>query len=102
MKMMEFPIFPLDKGISLSTYVSKALTIVEKSGLEYRLTPMGTVVEGEWDDLVNLLTRCFRGLEKDSNRISLQVKFDHRKGDSGAISRKIETVQKKMGRKLKT
>jgi hypothetical protein len=30
MKMMEFPIFPLDKGISLSTYVSKALTIVEK------------------------------------------------------------------------
>ena len=30
--------FPLDKGISLSAYVARALTAVEKSGLEYRLT----------------------------------------------------------------
>ena len=102
MTLMEFSMFPLDKGISLSPYVASILTIVEKSGLEYRLNPMGTVVEGEWEDLLNLLTRCLRELEKDSERISLQVKFDHRKGVSGAINRKITSVQNKAGIQFRT
>ena len=102
MAIMEFSIFPLDKGSSLSEYVSGALSIVHESGLEYRLNPMGTVVEGEWDDLLALLTRCFRVLEKDSDRISLNVKFDCRKGVSGAIDRKILSVEKKAGRSFLT
>jgi uncharacterized protein (TIGR00106 family) len=101
MTLMEFSLMPLDKGISLSKYVARALTIIEESGMAYRLNAMGTVVEGEWDDLVGLLTRCFRDLEKDSDRISLQVKFDHRKGVSGAINAKIRSVQARAGRQFK-
>jgi uncharacterized protein (TIGR00106 family) len=101
MTLMEFSTFPLDKGVSLSPYVARVLTIVEKSGLEYRLNPMGTVVEGDWEDLLDLLTKCLRELEKDSERISLQAKFDHRKGVSGAINKKIESVQDKAGIKFK-
>jgi uncharacterized protein (TIGR00106 family) len=100
MTLMEFSIFPIDKGASLSPYVARALSVVEKSGLEYRLNPMGTVVEGEWEDLLKLLTGCLRDLEKDSERISLQVKFDHRRGISGAISSKIKSVEAKAGRKF--
>jgi len=102
MTLMEFSIYPLDKGASLSPYVARALTIVEKSGLEYRLTPMGTVVEGEWDLLLNLLTQCLRELEKDSERISLQAKFDHKKGASGTINSKIKSVQDKAGLQFRT
>lgn len=102
MTLMEFSMFPLDKGISLSSYVARALAIVEKSGMEYRLTPMGTVVEGEWDDLLDLLTRCLREMESDSDRISLQAKFDHRKGLSGAINSKIKSVQDKAGIQFRT
>jgi len=102
MTLMEFSMFPLDKGVSLSPYVARVLNIVEKSGMEYRLNPMGTVVEGEWDALLNLLTRCLREMEKDSDRISLQIKFDHRKGISGAISSKIESVQEKAGIQFRT
>jgi uncharacterized protein (TIGR00106 family) len=101
MTLMEFSLIPLDKGVSLSTYVARALTIVEESGLEYRLNPMGTVVEGEWEELLNLLTGCFKALERDSERIYLQVKFDHRKGVSGAIDSKVKSVQAKAGRELK-
>jgi uncharacterized protein (TIGR00106 family) len=101
MTLMEFSMFPLDKGISLSLYVARVLTLVEKSGLEYRLNPMGTVVEGEWEDLLNLLTKCLREMEKDSERVSLQVKFDHRKEVSGAIDHKIPSVQAKSGRQFK-
>jgi uncharacterized protein (TIGR00106 family) len=99
---MEFSMIPLDKGESMSQFVARVLTIVDESGLEYRLNPMGTVVEGEWDALLTLLTECFRELERDSNRISLHAKFDYRKGVSGALDSKIKSVKTKAGRPLKT
>jgi len=101
MTLMEFSMIPLDKGSSFSRYVADILKIVDESGLDYRLNPMGTVVEGDWNDLLTLLTRCFRSLEKESERISLQVKFDHRKGVFGALESKIQSVKKKAGRSLK-
>ncbi len=102
MTLMEFSMIPLDKGASFSEYVARILTLVDQSGLDYRLNPMGTVVEGEWDQLLQLLTCCFRELEKDSARISLQVKFDHRKGAESRIESKVRSVQAKAGRNLKT
>jgi uncharacterized protein (TIGR00106 family) len=101
MTLMEFSMIPLDKGDSFSLYVARILDLVDQSGLDYRLNPMGTVVEGEWDDLLALLTRCFRALEQDCGRISLQVKFDHRKGAESRIETKIQSVLAKAERPLK-
>lgn len=102
MTLMEFSMIPLDKGESFSTYVAGTMKIIDESGLAYRLNPMGTVVEGDWDELLALLTECFRALEMESNRISLQVKFDHRRGVSGALDSKIKSVEAKAGRRLMT
>jgi uncharacterized protein (TIGR00106 family) len=101
MTLMEFSIIPLDKGASLSQYIAKVLTVVDESGLDYRLNPMGTVVEGEWDDLLDLLTKCFRTLEMESDRISLQAKFDCRKGVSGALEGKIKSVEARAERSFR-
>lgn len=98
MTLMEFSIIPLDKGPSLSRYVAEVLTVVDKSGLDYRLNPMGTVVEGEWEDLLNLLTACFRTLERQSDRVTLTVKFDYRKGVTGALDGKIRSVEARAAR----
>jgi uncharacterized protein (TIGR00106 family) len=98
---MEFSMIPLDKGASVGAYVARVLKVIDESGLEYRLNPMGTVVEGEWDDLLALLTRCFRVLEKDSDRVSVQIKFDYRKDVSGALESKICSVEAKAGRSFK-
>jgi len=102
MTLMEFSIIPLDQGSSFSASVAQVLMVVDQSGLHYQLTPMGTIVEGEWDDLWSLLTRCFHTLEKNSDRISLQVKFDYRKGPAGRIQSKVRSVEQKAGRPLKT
>ncbi|HDR16953.1 MAG TPA: MTH1187 family thiamine-binding protein [Desulfobacteraceae bacterium] len=102
MALMEFTLIPLDKGASFSKYVAGTLSVVKESGLEYRLNPMGTVVEGEWDDLLALLSACVRKLERDSDRISLSVKFDIRKGVTGALDGKIKSVQEKSGFKVST
>lgn len=101
MTLMEFSMIPLDKGDSFSESVARILKIVDQSGLAYRLNPMGTVVEGEWDELQTLLTRCFRELEKDCRRITLQVKYDYRKNVRGALDAKIRSVEEKAGRSFR-
>ncbi len=101
MTLMEFQMIPLDKGSSFSKYVAGTLDIVDQSGLDYRLTPMGTVVEGDWPDLLALLDKTFTNLSKVSDRISLSVKFDHRKGYEGRLKGKVESVEKTLGRTLK-
>ena len=100
--LMEFSLIPLDKGASFSSHVAETLEIVDASGLEYRLTPMGTIVEGEWAQLQRLLDACFRALAAQSGRVSLQVRYDHRAGKSGRLAGKVASVVAKAGRPLKT
>ena len=102
MTLMELTMIPLDKGESFSKYVAQSLDIIDSSGLDYLLTPMGTIVEGEWSALLALLDRCFKNFEQQSNRVSVSVKFDYREGKVGRLKTKIESVEQKLGRTLKT
>ena len=101
MLLAEFSIWPMDKGESVGAYVARALDIVDKSGLAYRLGPLGTCVEGEWPDVMAVIQKCYEELAKDSNRIACTVKMDWRKGRAGRLESKVETVEKTLGRKLK-
>ncbi|MBN2802062.1 MAG: MTH1187 family thiamine-binding protein [Deltaproteobacteria bacterium] len=94
MTVMEFSIFPLDKGTGLSKYVAEVIKIVEKSGLPFNLGPMGTVVEGELADLQKLLENCHEYMESVSDRVYMTAKFDTRKGAKDRITGKIESVKK--------
>ena len=93
---------PLTKGESVSKYVARSLDIIEKSGLDYRLNPMGTVIEGEWDEVFDVVKKCLDRMRKDCDRISTSIKVDYRKGTSGRIQTKIESVEKKLRKKLRT
>ncbi len=100
MVLMDFSIFPVGKGESLSPYVARVVRIVDESGLPYRLHAMGTTVEGELDQLLDLLRRCFAELRRDCNRIVCRVYFDDRKGRSGALDEKVLSVERQLGRHL--
>jgi len=94
--IIEFSIFPMDKGESLSRDVARALKIIKESGLPYELNPMGTCVEGEWNEVMNLVDQCFQELQKDSGRVYLALKADYRKGPSGRLKGKVESVKAKL------
>ena len=94
--IVEFSIFPMDKGESLSPYVARALKTIQDSGLPYELNPMGTCVEGEWGEVMALVDRCFQVLEKDCSRINLSLKADYRKGPAGRMKSKVESVKGKL------
>lgn len=96
----EFSVVPLDKGESVSEYVSEMLDIIDKSGVDYRFTPMATVVEGDWDEVMDLISRCHHEMRKRSKRVVTDIKIDDREGAKNRISGKIESVEKKVGREL--
>jgi uncharacterized protein (TIGR00106 family) len=102
MVLLEFSMSPLDKGESLSPYVARSLDLIDKSGLPYQLTPMGTIVEGEWDEVMALVTACHKRMSQDCNRISTSIRIDYRAGKSGRLKSKIQAIESKLGRTLST
>ncbi len=102
MLLAEFSLTPLGKGASVSRWVSRSLDVIDRSGVPYRLGPMGTCVEGEWDEVMGLVKACVEGMAKDCERISITLKGDWRRGASGRLTTKIEKVEATLGRKLKT
>jgi uncharacterized protein (TIGR00106 family) len=102
MVLLEFSMSPMGKGESVSPYVAKSIEIIDKSGLEYRVNPMGTVLEGEWDEVFGVVKQCFEQMRQDCNRISATIKVDYRKGATGRMTRKIESVEKILKKKLNT
>ena len=102
MVLLEFSMSPLGKGESVGKYVSRSLDLIDKSGVEYRLNPMGTVLEGEWDDVFRVVTQCYSRMKKDCPRISCVIKVDYRRGHKGRLAGKVASVEKRLKRKLKT
>lgn len=99
--LLEFSMTPLDKGESVSAYVSRSLDIIDKSGVDYRLNPMGTILEGDWDQVMGLVTRCFERMSEDCDRVTCSLKIDYRKGKTGRLVAKVKSVEEKVGRTLK-
>ena len=98
MVLLEFSMTPLGHGESVSPYVARCVEIVAASGLDYELHAMGTIVEGELDQVLAVLERCFAALASDCQRISCAAKFDYRAGASGRIRSKVTSVEEKLGR----
>ncbi|MEI7613089.1 MAG: MTH1187 family thiamine-binding protein [Betaproteobacteria bacterium] len=102
MVMLEFSMFPTTQGESKSAYVARIVDIIDKSGLSYQLTPMGTIIEGEWAEAMAVVTACFEALKADCPRIATQIKVDYRAGSESRMQSKIASVEKQLGRKLST
>jgi uncharacterized protein (TIGR00106 family) len=101
MVLLEFSMSPLGKGESVSQYVARSLDIIDKSGVPYRLNPMGTVLEGEWDEVFAVVRKCYEHMKQDCNRISCTIKVDYRKGHSGRLESKVASVEKVLKRSIK-
>ncbi len=102
MVLLEFSMSPLGKGESVGHYVARSLDIIDRSGLSYRLNPMGTVLEGEWDDVFRVVRKCYERMKKDCNRISCTIKVDYRKGHEGRLESKVASVERHLKRKIKS
>lgn len=97
MPMAEITIIPIGVGASVSDYVAKALKIVERSGLKYRLTPTSTVVEGDLDELFRVMKEMHESpLRKGAPRVVTIIKIDDRRDKPITMEYKVRVVEEKL------
>jgi uncharacterized protein (TIGR00106 family) len=99
--MVEFSVVPLGKGVSVSPVIAEVMKIIVESGVSYRANPMGTVLEGEWDTVMDVVKKCHCAVMQDTDRAITTIKIDDRKGSFARMDRKIESLENKLGMKLK-
>jgi uncharacterized protein (TIGR00106 family) len=99
--LIEFSIIPIGICSSLGANIAEVLKIVDASGLPYKVNPMGTVVEGEWDELMKLVKKCHRTAMKSGDRVVTTISIDDRKGKRNRIEEKVRSVEKRIGKALK-
>ncbi|GAB3604144.1 thiamine-binding protein [Microbacterium aureliae] len=78
---------------SVHDAVAAAVRIVEDSGLPHRTTSMFTEIEGEWDDVFDVVKRATEAVLPFGSRVSLVLKADIRPGYSGEIDAKIQRLR---------
>lgn len=99
--MVEFSIVPVGNGERLSPIIARALKIVAENGVSYKATPMGTVLEGEWDEVMAVVKQCHEEVMKGSGRAITSIKIDDRKGADARMEKKLESVERALGMQVK-
>lgn len=95
--LMNFAMFPTDKGDSVSHYVTKIIRHLRRTGHPNQLTAMGTLVETETlPEAMALINEAYRVLEDDCERVYVSINLDIRKGKSGRIESKIRSIEEKI------
>jgi uncharacterized protein (TIGR00106 family) len=101
--LLEFSMFPTSgecrEGSSVSKQVSKIIDMIDKSGIPYKLTPMGTVIETTtMRDALDIIEKAYEQL--DCERVYSSLKFDIRKNCDNRLKTKIASVEKNLNREV--
>ncbi|MEJ5301615.1 MAG: MTH1187 family thiamine-binding protein [Thermodesulforhabdaceae bacterium] len=98
MAIVEVSIVPLGTSdTSLSNYVAKVLEVVEESGLQYELTPMGTILTGSLGEIFPVISRMHeRCFEEGVRRVLTLIKIDDRRDKMVKPQDKVFSVRAKL------
>lgn len=95
--LVEFAMFPTDKGASVSEYVSRIVKLLRSEPVNYQLTPMGSIFEtNTMDEALSIIARAYSVLEPDCGRVYSTVKFDIRKDRQDAMNQKMASIEFKL------
>ncbi len=97
--LVSFAMFPTDKGSSVSPYVSRILKMIRESGVDYKLSAMGTVFETEdMPAALKILEKAYAELADDCERVYSVVNFDIQTNKPmGRLQGKIASIENKIG-----
>lgn len=93
--IMEFAIFPTDKGAHVSPYVKKVVDMIDALHFKSELTPMGTIIECDtMEECLHIIAKANTILEEDAERIYCTAKFDNKPGKQNQMEHKIEAIRR--------
>ncbi|MEA5454855.1 thiamine-binding protein [Sinomonas sp. JGH33] len=79
---------------SVHDAVAAAVKIVRESGLPNRTSSMFTEIEGEWDEVMDVVKRATEAVGRYGTRVSLVLKADVRPGHTGELNGKVERLER--------
>jgi uncharacterized protein (TIGR00106 family) len=92
--LVAFAITPLGTGEGVGEIVAEAVRVVRESGLPNQTDAMFTTVEGDWDEVMEVVKRAMDAVAARAPRVSLVLKADIRPGVTGALTAKVEAVER--------
>lgn len=92
--LVAFSVSPMDTGDSVSHAVAEAVRVVRESGLPNRTDSMFTTIEGEWDEVMDVVKRATEAAGRGAGRVALVLKADIRPGRRGEIDGKVARVER--------
>ena len=103
--LLEFAMFPTSdncrEGSSVSKQVAKIIDAIDKSGVNYKLTPMGTIVETQtMQEALNVIALAYEQV-KECERVYSSLKFDIRHDSEDRLKSKIKSVESHLNREIK-
>ncbi|MCG8608636.1 MTH1187 family thiamine-binding protein [bacterium] len=100
--LAQVSIMPVGTGEETKELTAKTLKIIEKSELTYQLTAMGTIIEGEWDEVLFLIKKCYEEVKRFADRVVVNVVIDDRKEMSDRLRGAVLDVEYAVGGELNT
>ncbi len=97
--LVAFSVAPSGTGESVSEAVADAVAVVRESGLPNSTDSMFTTIEGEWDEVMDVVKRATEAVGRHGHRVSLVLKADIRPGHTGEITGKVERLEAALARK---
>jgi len=99
MAIVELSIVPIGvASTSMSSYVTEAIRVLEKTSLKYELTSMGTIISGDLDDILSTMRRMHESLfAAGAVRVLTQVRIDDRRDKQSSMEQKVRSVREKLG-----
>jgi uncharacterized protein (TIGR00106 family) len=94
--LVAFSVTPLGVGEDVADYVADAVRVVRDSGLPNRTDAMFTTVEGDWDEVMDVVKRAVEAVAAKAPRVGLSLKADVRPGVTGALDSKVEAVERRL------
>ena len=78
---------------SVHDAVAAAVRVVRESGLPNHTDAMFTTIEGEWDEVFDVVRRATEAVAPFGSRVSLVLKADIRPGYTGELDAKVERLE---------
>lgn len=99
--LLELNILPLGRGRSISSDIADVVKIIDASGLDYKLTAEGTILEGNWDQVMSVAKKCHDEMRKKTERVVTIMHADDYDNRTGRLNSAIDSVAKKLGKPIK-
>jgi len=98
--LVELSIIPVGNDAHLSDDLAGTLRIVDDSQLPYQLTPAGTCIEGNWDEVMAVVRRCHEQMRERSSHVFTTIRIEDEADAENKLVNNVASVAEKVAKPL--